>query len=105
MPTEVGDDEAPLASTTASPGVQTPPHREDSKPSENDRIAEDMHRLMVSTGYVPEEGGDVFTGEVRMFPSPDDYLNTPRYQYMRSSDNLKEGADDEHDFEVFKDNL
>lgn len=85
--------------------MQTPPGRKDDKVPKDDLTAEEVQRLNMLTGNVPPEGGDVYTGEIRMFPSPGDYLNVTQDQFMRSSVNLEEGADDEDEYNEFESTL
>lgn len=53
----------------------------------------------------PPKGGDVYTGEISMFPSPGDDLKATLSKVMRSSDNLEEGEDDEDEYEDCESNF
>lgn len=104
-PTEVGDDDAPAAPTTASPVVQTPPRRKDNKIPKDALTVEESDCLHELAGLAPPKGGDVYTGEIRMFPSPGDDLKATLSKVMRSSDNLEEGEDDEDEYEDCESNF
>lgn len=85
--------------------MQTPPRREDDKLPGNSLTDEESDRLHVLAGLAPPKGGDVYTGEIRMFPSPGEDLKATLFKVIRSSDNLKEGDDDEDEYKDCESNF
>lgn len=96
-PTEVDDDDT----TTPTPVVETPSGGKDA--SKVDCLVEEMDRQYASTGLDPPQGGDVFIGEVKMSPSPDDEVKAIEDQLMRGCVEAKEEIDSEEDCEEFVD--
>lgn len=85
--------------------MQTPPHRKDDKVPRDPLTPEELARISVLAGLAPPKGGDVYTGEISMFPSPGDDLKATLSKFMRSSDNLEEGDGDEDEYEDCESNF
>lgn len=85
--------------------MQTPRRREDDKVPGYSLTDEESDRLHVHAGLVPPKAGDVYTGEISMFPSPGEDFKAALYKVMRSSDNLEEGEDDEDEYEDCESNF
>lgn len=65
----VGQDDTPAIGTTVSPVSKTPSLREVDEAAEYGYTDEEYRRMEEIAGLKPPRGGDVYTGEVSMFPS------------------------------------